>query len=632
MAQFLLQWLGYLLIVIEIVVGLGMLIFLHELGHFVMAKKNGVRVEAFSLGMGPIIWKKTWNGTEYRISWIPLGGYVKMAGENIGDPRTGAPDELTSKSAWQRLQIFSAGALMNLIIAFPIAILANLCGRTVDVPEVAAPAHPETKAGMKPGDVILEVDGKPIETMLQYRKEMVRRDEGSIAQVKVRRGEEVLTLDVKQDGSERHQQMAPRMTSVGMVKEGSPAWNAGLRVGDVVVKVNGTPVVVPFPVIEALKTSPDKEVTLDVRRRTETGDTFHVITLKPQPTKVHVWPADLRLCEAIVKRVIPNSPADVKVNGEPFLKLGDVIVKVGDRDIATWLDLKEAITPLAGKAVQITRKRDGIAESAEVIPTYGLTGVGQVGIDPLTTPKLALVPEGSWWYDRGLRTGDTLLDADYFDRDPKKRSWGPMGNDVHPQVLFGEPAFYFGAQADRASIKVRVRRGDEQKTLEIEGRVDTVGDVEALGFGSPDALLRPTQFVRYWTFGDAVREGMYEPYDITLLTFQILKKLFIGQESAQNLAGPLGIMQAAFFSAEMGFGNLVWLLVLITVNLGVFNLLPIPVLDGGHVLLLAIEKIRGKPPSTKFVERFQLAGLFFLLGLILFVTGNDIIRIFRIFG
>src|SRR5262245_19031536 len=113
-----------------VILGLGLLVFIHELGHFLMAKRNGVKVEAFSLGMGPILWKRVWNGTEYRISAVPLGGYVKMAGEYVGEPRSGAPDELQSKGAWPRLQIYAAGAIMNMVIAFPLAILANVLGRT----------------------------------------------------------------------------------------------------------------------------------------------------------------------------------------------------------------------------------------------------------------------------------------------------------------------------------------------------------------------------------------------------------------------------------------------------------------------------------------------------------------------
>jgi regulator of sigma E protease len=216
------EYLQGILYAVELIVGLGLLIFIHELGHFIMAKRNGVRVEAFSLGMGPILWKRTWNGTEYRISVVPLGGYVKMAGENITDPRTGAPDELTSKSAWQRLQIFAAGAIMNLVIAFPIAIVAFLLGRSVHVNQVAVPGHPETIAGMRPGDTVVEVDGVRIESADQYRREMIRRPEGTMVPVKVQRDEGTVELSIKQSGSERHSGTRAPDTTLYEVRPDSP--------------------------------------------------------------------------------------------------------------------------------------------------------------------------------------------------------------------------------------------------------------------------------------------------------------------------------------------------------------------------------------------------------------------------
>jgi regulator of sigma E protease len=96
---------------------LGVLIFVHELGHFLMARRIGVRVLTFSLGFGPKLINIKRGGTEYCISVIPLGGYVKMAGENPEDNRTGAPDEFLSKGKWQRFQVLVMGPIMNLVLA-----------------------------------------------------------------------------------------------------------------------------------------------------------------------------------------------------------------------------------------------------------------------------------------------------------------------------------------------------------------------------------------------------------------------------------------------------------------------------------------------------------------------------------
>jgi regulator of sigma E protease len=154
-------------------------------------------------------------------------------------------------------------------------------------------------------------------------------------------------------------------------------------------------------------------------------------------------------------------------------------------------------------------------------------------------------------------------------------------------------------------------------------------DFEAAGLQvEKDHLaLAYNYFERRWSFGEAVSDGLKEPVIIFDMTVKVLKKLFVREEKATGLAGPVGIFKASHFHARLSLGNFLWLLILITVNLGIVNLLPIPVLDGGHILLLAIEKVRGAPPSPRFVERFQLVGLIFLLGLLIFVTMND----FRLF-
>src|SRR5918998_6953741 len=138
---------------------LGVLIFVHELGHFVMARRLGVRVLTFSLGFGPKILKFSRGGTEYAISAIPLGGYVKMAGENPDDPRSGSPDEFLSKTKWQRFQILIMGPFMNIALAVVVMALVLMQGADVpayqDEPPVVGsvlPASPAEQVGIQPGD------------------------------------------------------------------------------------------------------------------------------------------------------------------------------------------------------------------------------------------------------------------------------------------------------------------------------------------------------------------------------------------------------------------------------------------------------------------------------------------------
>src|SRR5689334_9687133 len=150
---------------------LGVLVFIHELGHFLLARWNGVRVLTFSLGFGPKLLKVQRGDTEYCISAIPLGGYVKMAGESPEDPQTGADDEFLSKSKWQRFQILIAGPVMNLVLAVVLLALVLMRGADVlaylDRPAVVGAVQagsPAEKAGILPGDTITHVGTADVRT------------------------------------------------------------------------------------------------------------------------------------------------------------------------------------------------------------------------------------------------------------------------------------------------------------------------------------------------------------------------------------------------------------------------------------------------------------------------------------
>jgi len=159
---------------------LGVLIFVHELGHFLMARRIGVRVLTFSLGFGPKLISFKRGDTEYCISAVPLGGYVKMAGENPDDARTGAPDEFLSKGKWQRFQVLVMGPIMNLVLAVVVMAVVLYQGAQVAAFEqqaVVIGAFSDTsvaaKAGLKLGDRIVTVDGKPTDTWDQFAMAIV---------------------------------------------------------------------------------------------------------------------------------------------------------------------------------------------------------------------------------------------------------------------------------------------------------------------------------------------------------------------------------------------------------------------------------------------------------------------------
>ncbi len=582
----------------QIIIGLGFLIFIHEAGHFLVAKWKGVRVDAFSLGMGPILWKRLWRGTEYRVSAIPLGGYVKMAGENIGDPKTGAPDELTSKPAFARLQIFAAGALMNLVIAFPLAILACLAGRSEGSTVIGKPSYADTVAGLKPGDKLLLADGKKVESAEDYRKTLVRLPQGRSVEVVVERDGKEITTKVDVMDSKKHITFPPP-TTLPKIKRGSPAYEAGLRDHAEILEINGEEPLFSVGELNGQLARAGAEGTLDLAIRNP-GEEKRRVSLKGLPVLKDVWiEKDFRLIEPVIASPETGSPA-----GLAGLQAGDVIQKIDDQAIASFKDILDAVEARAGKEVAIEFKRGGSTKSATTLILYKYQDKGYLGVGPGRTPKIVEVAEGTPFHKAGLRSGDVLVTISGL-KDP--------ATDDLAKGRFGP-------------VDVQVRRGEETISITVQGSERKRLKFDDAGFFTEKGalLLAFNRIERRWGFRDAIVAGLYEPLDVIDITFRILRKLFVREEDPSGLAGPVGIFKASFAYAETGLGNFLWILVLITVNLGIFNLLPVPVLDGGHILLLGIEKVRGAPPSPGFVERFQLVGLILLLSLLIFVTVNDL--------
>ena len=264
---------------------LGVLVFIHELGHFLLARWNGVRVLTFSLGFGPKLLKVQRGDTEYCISAIPLGGYVKMAGENPEDPQTGADDEFLSKSKWQRFQILIAGPAMNILLA--VVLLAAVLMRGADVlayldqPAVVGlvqPGSPAEKAGIQPGDTITKFGTADVRTWEHLDMAVGARPERDV-EVVVQRGGQEQRLNIRADLTELSTRNGARFEvgtigvlpnvnpSVATLVPGKPAEAAGLKVDDVILSIDGERMVFASQIAQTISKKPgDKPIEVRVRR------------------------------------------------------------------------------------------------------------------------------------------------------------------------------------------------------------------------------------------------------------------------------------------------------------------------------------------------------------------------------
>jgi len=453
-----------IVMVLRFIVVIGVLILVHELGHFAVARLTGVGVERFSIGFGPVLMRWRGKETEYCLSLIPMGGYVKMMGEE--NPMEGG-DALPYDSAkafalkplWARFLIVFAGPGMNFVLAMVIfTVVFATFGRPVWPPAVGrvAEGSPAAAAGLKTGDVVEDVNGRPV----KYWEDLERTLADS--------GGRPITMRVKRGGGEETVTVTPRRKVITdpIFGERREAWDSGAG-----------PQLVPQ-----------------------------------------------------ISSVLPDSPAQ-----RAGLQAGDVVLAVGGQPVFTPEDLVEAIRTRPGQPLPITVERNGQRLSVTVMPRA-------------VTEK------------------------------------APTGQEI------------------------------------------TVGKIDA-GIA--------TKSVRFEPYGPiaAVEHGVVRTWDVTVLTLKGLWKLVSRQIDSSNIGGPIQIATEAGRQAKEGLGPLAIFTAFISVNLAVLNLLPVPMLDGGHLLFFAIEAVLGRPLSLKKREAAQQLGFVLLMILMVYAFYNDLMRLeaFKLF-
>jgi regulator of sigma E protease len=258
---------------------LGVLVFVHELGHFLAARRVGVRVITFSLGFGPKILKFTRGDTEYCVSIVPLGGYVKMAGENPDDPgRSGQPDEFLSKTKWQRFQILIMGPLMNIALAVIVLALVLAQGAHVaaykdEAPVIGVVVHgsPAERAGVMAGDRILSVGSDKVETWEDLLMRVAMKPNRDV-ELSLLRGGQTISIAVRPAAEGRFEVgtlgVMPANTHpiIDSVIAGGPADKAGLKAKDEIVAINDEPMVFRQQLIAEISKHGGQTVDLIVKR------------------------------------------------------------------------------------------------------------------------------------------------------------------------------------------------------------------------------------------------------------------------------------------------------------------------------------------------------------------------------
>jgi regulator of sigma E protease len=536
--------------IVAFIVVLGILIFVHELGHFILAKRFGVGVEKFSLGFGPKIIGKKHGETEYLLSAIPLGGYVKMVGEDPKEPLSPEDQEraFNSQSVIKRFWIVFAGPMFNIFFAVVVFWGMFMIGYPSDDTTIGwvKENSPAWEAGLRAGDQILKMNGEETRLWEEVARGIenkgysplsleIRRDESEIVVTvhpKVVEGKNIFgEHEQSPEIGILHQSLAP---VIGISSPRSPAGRSGFATGDQVLKVNEQDVATLPDLKQVVYQNLGNEIRFEIEREGKTSSLL--LTLSDDELQSFHENSDRILeriglfsAELFVRKVEPESPAD-----EAGVEAGDRIVEVNGKHMHSFADLQDIISEKAGITVPLKLVRDGEDLSLNVIP-------------------------------------------------------------------------------------------EERTEKDILGNKIAVGKVGIYSSYYPKP--GPTLLVRYNPI-TALFKGLVMTWEFSVLILVSLVKLIQQVIPAETLGGPILIAQLAGQQVQYGILELFKFMALISINLGILNLLPIPILDGGHILFFAIEGVRGRPLSIKKREMAQQVGLLLLLSLILFVTYNDIMRIF----
>ncbi|MFH1231323.1 MAG: RIP metalloprotease RseP, partial [Planctomycetota bacterium] len=408
--------------IIMVIFGLGIIIFIHELGHFLVAKRSGIRVEIFSIGFGPAIWKTKKGDTEYRLSILPLGGFVKLAGDNIASPDIkNLPDEFISKPPLTRAKVFIAGALMNFILAFPLCIISYLIGINLMAPSVGEiqRGSSEWNSSLQKGDIILSIikssaDGNEIEYPIKnhndYRREIVRISTGTPLKLKVKRDEKEMMIDIVANGS-AGLGVFPLSNVIKSIQPGSAAEKAGLKPNDEILEVNGE------------STSSAGEISSIISQRTGLPTPMKIRSPNGEIKNITAIPAKKELTKSqynigsdgIMPVIIAEARKD-RPAANAGIQKGDRIVTVNNSPIKSWNKFTEIIKASAGKNLELTILRENKPSASEAITRMvsvasDPAGRGDIGVVPSITNEIGETKDNSSLSDIGLSYGDKIIKA-----------------------------------------------------------------------------------------------------------------------------------------------------------------------------------------------------------------------------
>ena len=509
---------------------ISLLVFIHEGGHYLVAKRAGVWVHEFAIGFGPAIWRRKWGETQYALRILPLGGFGGVAGEEAQseeDQQVPSDRLYTAKPPLARVAIVLAGPLMNILAAvlLMIAYFSFFGTPFVEIAEVAADSP--ARSVLQSGDKLIELRGEQIYFPEQIQS-LVQRSEGHPLEAVIDRGGQRLTVAVT---PYRENPNGPYfigihfsfpLNQIAELPEGSGLARQGLQKGDIIQAVDGKP--------------------------------------------IGSWPEFLQEMSSVLQK---QSQISLRV-----------------RRGQTRLDLPIDSSQIAPH------------ELKQVKPQYEPV--------PATYPIVQQVKPDSFLAQQGVRPGDRLISAN--------------GEEI--SSLSNLLRALLRASGGDGHVRLVLQQGEETRSLEFS----------VSGMGMPEILqgLQLQVAQRKPGIWASIPIGFRQIRDTIVLLYVGIKQVITGQASASEaFRGPVGIANLLGWSLTRGFDYFIRLVALLSLVLGVFNLIPFPALDGSRVVFALYEMVRGKPIPAEKEGWVHYVGFIFLMGLSVLITWQDIQRRFR---
>lgn len=616
--------------ILQIIILLSVLIIGHEYGHFIIAKLSKMRVDEFAVGFGKSLLSFTRGETTYRLNIFPLGGYCKIYGMDVedeeelkkqaeeaakqaGDGETPKeipvntsiapkddPRAFVNRPLYQRFLVIIAGSFSNFLIAI---LMVFTMGITIGYPAAELgniiPGGPADVGGLMRGDIITHLNDAQLASTDDLLR-AVRFSQGEALYLSGIRGSEEFEATVIPQQLRLVDSNFCRLGFIYMndgsvihVIPESPSGRGGLLAGDIILVVDG----LRFPShrleVDSGSGMMNLSVYRDYRREFIEIDYFDSEINQDTYSSFGFFYDE----NQVITQVLKGGIAD-----DAGLISGDILA---GGELRTWTEIEETRADPV-KAMTLIYERDGRTHTAHLEPDTSFSRI-QVYMDDASIPVLSNLPFTHRLYQAGLRNGDRILSVDGV----------PTPNGI---AAFLEFQKHFGEIITIVAIS---ESSERIFTVPIPGAGSDMEELRAF-FGG--LQFRTTYFSS--GFLNSLDTGYKKAIDITNFIFMTLGMLISGEASIKDLAGPVGIATYTYQAATNGFVDLINMMVLLSINLAIFNLLPFPALDGGRIIFMIPEFILKRPVVTPRIENWiHLAGFVLLIMLAAVVAYNDVVRL-----